>query len=1854
MTISILLIVSIVSIALLLVIKIFGRNSHINAKKDLVRWIFLGWLCLSGLFSMCTVKRYMYPSEKIFSNSDYHILEHRGFRVKSPFDLVNGSAMEEALWDTKSGHISLAADTIKISNYNEPFYVSTKDKRKAYYILANRALDFDASGGFCIEDGDRTLVKLTVEPYGNGKDSCRYVINDTYESNFKKVIRQGYPLCDILAATPGYVFTEELYQLLQGSLLVREKIEIEYYRYGTEKRYPKLKGIDLVLVPGYAWYYENSHITANSKRVDAVSEFKCPAGKFFYSGSGRTKTDVYELKNTESGVELRYALPKMQPFSKDKDNVFLTSSVASIIDDPGEGGYYYNIFDLEENRYHINADMKYKAGAPTDAFAVEVMDMYSANPSEKKGKEIEVSNENRKEFELSTLSDDLSWIFAVRNLRETNAVTWNYIFRILFVFILLVFVRIGLDYYLETRSLSYIELSIYLLLLCLATIRLILSWRASTFVPIEDITGPVFAKMRSGTDGWTWFIWLYPAVLTIWSCAKNSSWVGNKLNGFCDYVNDKEKKLTTFSSGNKFLDFCCGPNGRIVTFFLMSLVLCWISGHIVSKLERFMNIPIPLILYTLFDLWVVYKAESDARNYNKLRLLLGLFLAGYLFVADAGFIVVFAVYLILLHGIIYPLTNGIAFLNRYWQKVALSFASVIVIFLLLKFEGAIMIALFDSIKWLSWVIWIALVLGAAVLLWFSLGERIKASQPKVRWSIYLAGTFVIMILFILTGKVGTEISDIVNGKAHMKWRAEVQKLDTDQTIDELMLKCDFNSSDITYIMRSAHNQWFINQYVNDGKNLKQYFQLQPHSNQGSPYPTQTTDLAVTRYVTAEHGHLPAFLILSLFLLLIAIYCFEIRFSDEDGEQDRVMVGPLVLLFTLALLVYLSATNRIVFIGQDFPFVSIQSKVAIVFPVLLMLMSTFPIINDRMNNETGGDNTKMVSQKRWIPALLLVLYILVKLINPLGAQQSDTQFDVSSIISDISAKVDIIDTDLERYQRLNGLNGGAMGDVWESFKESQEYSKNFHTMSAIDSDSTKFFASLLKYFDTEQKDKDDPEALLHMRKRGGYWHLTVNKKHYFVPSKKAAVESWKGNVFAAKSRRDFIFTNVKNGTDNLIDSEASYVANIIPSKYRDKVANVRLIKFDESWIPEKEPLILVTSRQAQASRQFYYIESAVGSIKGSPSYNQVATRILKGDALVLNVLDENREVDEVVTWKYGMENDNYLAKNIWLNGRNKLFYPLGKEFIWSYQFANMVSSVYGNDDRYRDSSIRLSLDYELYEQFADSVSRSNKRHNRYLTQGQIRDLEKFAEEPFAIRKNSPFYYDRASETVKYSASASDRIKNILKQINKDIKKQSLAESVARPTAKIITDAVYKAIGRQYEFTAVVIDGDGKIRLMFDHGKTRLLDPNNVSHFNKYLSELYKSGDNASERDVFGNRALQILPSGPGSSFKPILYTAVTSHQKIAWESLDVRPDYNEAARSAVASDSGNDMYDYYGGVSVNMIGEGPLSIDSGLGAGLAHDNYLVKSDNLYHSVVTLLGMQKPGEQLDIMKPAGNDKYAFPVFTYNNCRMSFDPEKWYYNGNFDVTKGILNAGLNANFHLMELMASHDKKFTNYFGGGQMDSLFRKAGNFRGWVFAETGSQNVPDRALSPHLRNGFNQMFLGAYPLQVSPLQMGTMAMRLATLNGAPAITTLLDDDVEQPYEFFSHYGWNSDRDYFDFYKRQVLAQLRKVPTKEGTARGMRSAVNRWESAGYYVYAKTGTLNDGRDGHSKDSRMKHLLVIISDTELENVSSPEALKNVKYYAMYMSCLGIDKSSFNTSIYVPMINAVLESELFKEYMGK
>jgi hypothetical protein len=240
-----------------------------------------------------------------------------------------------------------------------------------------------------------------------------------------------------------------------------------------------------------------------------------------------------------------------------------------------------------------------------------------------------------------------------------------------------------------------------------------------------------------------------------------------------------------------------------------------------------------------------------------------------------------------------------------------------------------------------------------------------------------------------------------------------------------------------------------------------------------------------------------------------------------------------------------------------------------------------------------------------------------------------------------------------------------------------------------------------------------------------------------------------------------------------------------------------------------------------------------------------------------------------------------------------------------------------------------------------------------------------------------------------------------------------------------------------------------------------------------------------------------------------------------------------------------------------------------------------------------------------------------------------------------------------------SKNNELITNLLMGNdeRITKLYDKGNSSRGWVFPEIGSLNNADRNISP-LKVGFNQILLGADPLQQTPLQMAVNASRLASLNRADNITTILDEEKDKPYEFFHIDNRWTEQGYLDFIKRQVWTQLRNVP-KSGTARALNSLTQDMENGkygrAYYLYCKTGTLNDDRPNNigKGNNRMKHLLVIITNRPLESVKDISELQKVRYYTLYLSYLGIEQNDFNINKFRPYIENVLNSNSFKNYMN-
>ena len=81
-----------------------------------------------------------------------------------------------------------------------------------------------------------------------------------------------------------------------------------------------------------------------------------------------------------------------------------------------------------------------------------------------------------------------------------------------------------------------------------------------------------------------------------------------------------------------------------------------------------------------------------------------------------------------------------------------------------------------------------------------------------------------------------------------------------------------------------------------------------------------------------------------------------------NKGSYIGLSALVLLFTIGLFVWLTSTNRIVFFGQDFPFISLTSKLSVLFPLLLLIIVLSQQPEERVQN-----------QVEWKPLLSRILF-----------------------------------------------------------------------------------------------------------------------------------------------------------------------------------------------------------------------------------------------------------------------------------------------------------------------------------------------------------------------------------------------------------------------------------------------------------------------------------------------------------------------------------------------------------------------------------------------------------------------------------------------------------------------------------------------------------------------------------------------------------------------------------------------------------------------------------------------------------------------------------------------------------------
>ncbi len=440
----------------------------------------------------------------------------------------------------------------------------------------------------------------------------------------------------------------------------------------------------------------------------------------------------------------------------------------------------------------------------------------------------------------------------------------------------------------------------------------------------------------------------------------------------------------------------------------------------------------------------------------------------------------------------------------------------------------------------------------------------------------------------------------------------------------------------------------------------------------------------------------------------------------------------------------------------------------------------------------------------------------------------------------------------------------------------------------------------------------------------------------------------------------------------------------------------------------------------------------------------------------------------------------------------------------------------------------------------------------------------------------------------------------------------------------------------EYGISIADGTGRIIAMTDHIKgLNRPDPNDKAAFYKLLHGEKGYVSQTLLRKQIGNINLLRLNPGPGSTFKPVVFSAIASQLDWDWDGF--------AAEGFV------EKQHFFGG---EKVPEYDFEKNNGRISRVV--DYLKYSDNYYHANVLLLGSyprQDPRNLLSshfIEKKPGAGLH-WPYFTYTGKQYWLNGFKnWpgYSNGKADfgtdssfTTIGLLN---NYNIYTRPVARSFDMHFSSY-----DSSLFRNAYRRSGFIlpeyslFDQHGDQ-VDHRIPYDLFISCFRGHVKGSSQVMVSPLKMVEAFGRMVTQSRNYHLT--FNPFAEQsPFQAFDVDKSIAYNRYLSVMREQVFTGMREALFR-GTAARLGAALK--DGSPYYYYAKTGTTGDD----AAKAKSKLLAVVIS---AKDITDPDFnFRNNKFYTIYFTSQN-GPAKQNEAFQAEVIKYLQETTAFRKYMN-
>lgn len=1675
-----------------------------------------------GVMALATLHSYWAAPERIFKNADHHVLSHLGYQFGQRLSLANDRDPQRALWDSKKGVLQVVYSpverifSLESERFYEPLFLRNDDR----YTLSNgpiiQTVDSSFSIGFV--GGRQLTLRFQHLNEEQPKYQYQYSNRDTTFApvaiNFKKRIRTGLSLRDLVSRSPlATAEFEQVLALLDSSYLLRQQYLIE----DNDKK----NNSPLCLFPARLWAdsVETLSIDGQAILFDERLTLRLPLqeNQRFYVGLRTKQTRTYQLKGDGQNAYFYFGFPERKylksSVDEDQESLFITSSSAKVAESNLTSALLFDGPQQPENYNHFAANMSYHTGPTTQKMLFRVVNEVQENDLSQATTAKVVAAGDTMYMASSGVAlnsaHDVRWIMRVTDLKATNGMPWWAAMLFVVGYTVLVLISIRLTPKRLINNSFKVELAVYVVLLAFLVVRTVILWRAVTFLPAEDATG-IDYEILGGLSAYFWYQVAFTCVFFM------------LLIGYKFWVFQLNRKLPKWAWFERFLS-----SPWVYACFLL---YGGVALKEIGDLERLASVLVPVGTYFFIDFVfqrravILYTNAVLSPEYRFVKKLNWLSALAAFALGDAGFSLIFIVFslcYLLLQSWVFP-KNGWKAPQNKLLAAAWSYRSFGITLLLSAFiwiSPQVVSVLFRHIL-------IAVEVFLMVLIVFIWRETYLSRL--VRW----ASIGVIATIMVLAIPFQEKIYEVAQSKNRILYRAEVRF----RTADEIIASEKFNLGNDRRLLNAAENQWIINYFYGKGSfNPWCYFNRVPHFQQGSSYLTQISDLVLVRYVIAEHSE---WVLVGLILLLGGLLFLALRNGMLYNSQTKLRVQLICFLFSLALTIWLTATDRMLFVGQDFPLLSMNSILTLFVSFVLFLMVVLSGYGKSLpNEEVLIFKAKGAKRFNWW-AIQLVLGIVVW--SYILFHKNEDKFNLSETISKLEKTFDGLNTILDRYQQENlrqASNATAFIQGFDGYMKRE--ANGFFTGKT-------FEQSVYDAFKDRYVQSNSPEQLLHLKiNEEGRYEFAVNNYFYNVNSPDVFQNTWRGHLTSSSVYKALMFNSLtqQNRAASLDTTAALSNLKALMEQRRlldsDDNLNIRLSLVPAGWAKDSLPIVIVgrTVGEERQTRSSFLVKNGTGLLASNQSKHAIVLK--PNDILHFQPKVNRRGRANIVSLKLTQKEEGYLAKNIWLNGKPQHFYPLQERSMWSYHFTNLVKSSYSENPDMLQQNVELTLDPELMKQIYGRVA-------MYFSEGDANEKR--------------------------------------------------------------------------GFSLVVMDNEGSVKALSDYKTDHRthLDPNQMGRYKALFEDLYMGVSPLKERQLLGNRCLMRMPNGPASTFKPILYGAITSQYDLGWPNLSFGGLGNYPSLSA----GGDYLIKHFGGRRMRLI-VGANNVGQ-------HDNiyYLSRSTNTYNSMMVYLGSLTTAQiegvarglqsgrssgYLQVGAHPTDPNFNFPLLNYNGRTFRIDQmPAW------DQRSSLLSQGLSDNFNFpMSQMAEQDTASIgnrSLARGLEGNTTNGSKNTFKLWCFPEASHLYLIDRTVDT--QNAIPQLAMGAYPITTTPLKMAEMAVNLFSFNPSIRANVLATRTKTSAGQFSVGANWGNVSNLANFYANNLFLGMNEaIVNPSGTARFVGSTAN-----GYTLYAKTGTISSGRnEGESRD---KNLMLVISQHPIHGRNlSMEELQANKFYVLYFS---------------------------------